>query len=183
MGVRPVTTRRRIAMRLAALVALSGLLPIALLGAIGLQIVRRRGENASREALQAIAEQAAARIAAYIAQQREMLRALGMAVGGEPDATRRLADVSLDAPSLGKVRLVTPETPPAQLPPALKPEQVTKALGGAEIVSGTYLADLAPAGRTCRTSAGPSPSSSRWTRRCAARGRRSSGSASAGWRC
>ena len=132
-------------MRLAALVALSGLLPIALLAGIGLQIVRRRGENASREALQAIAEQAAARIAAYIAQQREMLRALGMAIGGEADAARRLADVSLDAPSLGKVRLVTPETPPAQLPPALEPEQVAKALSGAEVVSRTYPADLAPA--------------------------------------
>jgi len=142
-------------MRLAALVALSGLLPIALLAGIGLQIVRRRGENASREALQAIAEQAAARIAAYIAQQREMLRALGMAIGGEADAARRLADVSLDAPSLGKVRLVTPETPPAQLPPALEPEQVAKALSGAEVVSRTYLADLAPAMDACVPSGKP----------------------------
>ena len=142
-------------MRLAALVALSGLLPIALLAGIGLQIVRRRGENASREALQAIAEQAAARIAAYIAQQREMLRALGMAIGGEADAARRLADVSLDAPSLGKVRLVTTEAPPAQLPPALEPEQVAKALSGAEVVSRTYLADLAPAMDACVPSGKP----------------------------
>ena len=104
-------TRRKIAVLLGVLVALSGLLPVALLGVFGLQILRRSGERASREALQAIAEQAAARIAAYIAQQREMLRALGMAIGGEADAARRLADVSLDAPSLGKVRLVTPETP------------------------------------------------------------------------
>src|SRR5207244_9501412 len=106
VGDLELTTRRRIAMRLAGLVALSGLLPIVLLGAIGLQIVRRRGENASREALQAIAEQAAARIAAYIAQQREMLRAIGMAVGGEPDATRRLAAVSLGAARPGDGRLV-----------------------------------------------------------------------------
>ncbi|MFN2545988.1 MAG: sensor histidine kinase [Myxococcales bacterium] len=150
-----MTTKRRIAMRLAVLVALSGLLPIVLLAVIALQIVRSRGENASREALQAVAEQAAARIATYIAQQREMLRALAMAVGGEPDAVRRLADVSLDAPSLGKVRLVTPETPPAQLPPALKPDQVSKALAGSEVVSGTYLADLAPAMDACVPSGKP----------------------------
>jgi signal transduction histidine kinase len=144
-----LTTKRRIAMQLAALVALSGLLPIALLGVIGLQIVRSRGENASREALEAVADQAAARIATYIAQQREMLRAIAMAVGGEPDAPRRLADVSLDAPSLGKVRLVTPQTPAAQLPPALKPDQVAKALAGSEVVSSTYLAELAPAMDAC----------------------------------
>ena len=150
-----MSTRRRIAMRLAGLVALSGLLPLVLLAAIGLQIVRHRGETASREALQAIAEQAAARISAYIAQQRIMLRAIAMAVGGEPDAARRLADVSLDAPSLGKVRLVTPDTPAAQLPHALDPQQIAKALDGAEVVSGTYLAELAPAMDACVPSGKP----------------------------
>jgi len=33
-----------------------------------------------------------------------------MAVSNQPDAPRRLADVALDAPSLGKLRLVSAET-------------------------------------------------------------------------
>ena len=64
-------TRQRIALLLAALVAASGVLPLVILAALGLQILRQRGERSSQEALQAIAEQAAARIATYIAQQRE----------------------------------------------------------------------------------------------------------------
>ena len=99
-------TRRRMALLLTALVAASGVLPVVLLAVFGLQILRNRGERASQEALQAIATQAAGRIATYIAQQREMLRAIGTSVADEPDAARRLADVSLDAPSLGKLRLV-----------------------------------------------------------------------------
>ena len=150
-----MTTRRRIAMRLAGLVAVSGVLPIALFAAIGVQILRHRGEEASREALQAIAEQAGARISDYIAQQRVILRAIAMAVGGEPDAERRLADVSLDAPSLGKVRLVTPQTPRSELPPALDPGQIERALQGTEVVSSTYLAELAPAMDTCVPSGKP----------------------------
>ena len=85
------------------------------------EILRKRGEQASQESLHAIAEQAAARIATYIAQQREMLRAIATAIGGEPDAPQRVRDISLDAPSLGKLRLVTAETPPRDLPPMLKP--------------------------------------------------------------
>ena len=150
-----MSTRRRIAIRLAGLVALSGLLPIVLLAIIGLQIVRSRGENASREALQAVAEQAAARISAYIRQQREMLRALAMAVGGEPDASRRLADVTLDAPSLRKVRVVTPGMAKDDLPPALETDQIARALAGSEVVSRTYLSELAPAMDACVPSGKP----------------------------
>src|SRR5436853_6018831 len=148
MGGRSMT-RRRLAMLLAGLVALSGLLPVGLLAGIGLQIVRQRGEQASREALQAIAEQAAARIAAYIAQQREMLRALGMAVGSGPDAARRLGDVALDAPSLGRLRLIAADTPAAQLPPALDRNEIARALQGKEVASPPYLAELAPAMDVC----------------------------------
>ena len=56
-------TRRRLALLLAALVAASGVLPLLLLAVFGLEILRKRGEQASQESLHAIAEQAAARIA------------------------------------------------------------------------------------------------------------------------
>jgi signal transduction histidine kinase len=142
-------TRRRIAVLLAAMVALSGVLPVALLALAGLQIVRGRGERASQEALQAIADQAAARIESYVALQRQMLRTLAMAVGSEPDAARRLLDAALDAPSLGKLRVISPKTPREQHPPKLPPEQMAKALAGGEGASETYLADLAPAMDVC----------------------------------
>jgi len=142
-------TRRRIAVLLAVLVALSGILPVALLALAGLKIVRDRGERASQEALQAIAEQAAARIESYVALQRQMLRTLSMAVGSEPDASRRLLDAALDAPSLGKLRVISAQTPREQQPRSLTPEQMIKALAGAEVASETYLADLAPAMDVC----------------------------------
>src|SRR5437899_12845299 len=100
-------------MRLAAIVALSGGVPLVVLALIGLQIVSRRGEQASQEGLQAVAQQAAARIETYVSQQREMLRTVAMAVGTETDAPRRLEDVKLDAPSLGRVRLIDTRTPPS----------------------------------------------------------------------
>jgi signal transduction histidine kinase len=142
-------TRRRIAFLLAALVAASGVLPLLLLSVLGLQILRQRGERASQEALHAIAEQAAARIATYISQQREMLRAIAMAVGGEPDAVQRLADARLDAPSLGLLRLVSADTPPQTLPRMLGPERIAAALRGTEVASETYLAELSPAMDVC----------------------------------
>ena len=142
-------TRRRIAFLLAAMVAASGVLPLLLLALFGLQILRQRGERASQEALGAIAGQAAARIATYIAQQREMLRAIGTGVGGEPDAAQRLRDVSLDAPSLGRLRLVTADTPARDLPRALKADEISAALRGTEVASGTYIAELSPAMDVC----------------------------------
>jgi signal transduction histidine kinase len=151
-------TRRRISLMLAAMVAFSGVLPVTLLAFAGLQIVRQRGERSSQEALQAIAEQAAARVQAYVAQQREMLRTLAMAVGSEPDVARRLVDATLDAPSLGKLRLITPQTPPASLPHALDAARIAKALSGAEVASETYLADLSPAMDVCVPSGQPARS-------------------------
>ncbi len=148
-------TRRRIELMLAAMVLLVGVLPLALLAGAGFQIVRQRGERSSQEALQAIAEQAAARIQAYVAQQREMLRTLAMAVGGEADVSRRLLDATLDAPSLGKLRLVTPQTPAGALPQALDKGRIAQALAGAEVASGTYLADLSPAMDVCVPSGRP----------------------------
>jgi len=148
-------TRRRIAFLLAALVAACGVVPVVLLAVFGLQILRQRGERASQEALHAIADQAAARVATYIAQQREMLRAVAMAVGNQADAERRLADVSLDAPSLGKLRLLSTDSPPAARPRALKPEEIAAALRGTEIASDTYLAELSPAMDVCVPSGKP----------------------------
>src|SRR5205085_3961844 len=142
-------TRQAIAMRLAAIVALSGAVPLLLLALIGLQIVSRRGEQASQEALRFIAEQAGGRIKDYVAQQRQMLRAVAMAVGTEPDAPRRLADVALDAPSLGKVRLIDAQTPASLLPINLRPEEIVRALSGTEVASQTYLVELSPALDVC----------------------------------
>jgi len=156
-----VTNRRRIALQLTALVAACGVVPLVLLAVFGLQILRRRGEGASQEALHAIAEQAAARIATYIAQQREMLRALAMAVGTQTDVERRLADVSLDAPSLGKLRLVSADSPTGARPRALKPEQIAAALRGTEVASDTYIVELSPAMDVCV------PSGKRGTAVCA----------------
>jgi len=142
-------TRRRIALLLAALVATSGVLPLVFLSVLGIQVLRQRGERASLEALQAIAGQAAARVETYVSQQREMLRAIAMAVGSEADAPRKLADVSLDAPSLGKPRLVTAATPAPSRPRMITPDQLASALNGTEVASDTYLTDLAPAMDIC----------------------------------
>src|SRR5256885_6398407 len=154
MGGRAVI-RRRIALLLTALVAASGVLPLLLLAILGLQILRQRGERASQEALHAIATQAAARIGTYIAQQREMLRTIGTAVADEADAARRLADVSLDAPSLGKLRLVSAATPALELPRMLSAAQIASALRANEVASETYIAELSPAMDVCVPSGKP----------------------------
>jgi signal transduction histidine kinase len=142
-------TRQKMALLLAAMVAASGVLPLLLLAVLGVRILGQRGEQASQEALQAIAGQAAARIGTYIAQQREMLRAIGTAVGDQPDPRQRLADVSLDAPSLGKLRIFEATSPRRDLPRALKPDQIATALKGTEVASDTYIAELSPAMDVC----------------------------------
>jgi signal transduction histidine kinase len=78
-----------------------------------------------------------------------MLRAIANAVGTEPDAPKRLAEVMLDAPSLGKVRVVTVASTSSSLPPRLSTAQIDSALRGTEVVSAPYLADLAPAMDVC----------------------------------
>jgi signal transduction histidine kinase len=142
-------TRRRLAALLAALVVLSGVVPVVILGVAGLQVLQRRGERASNEGLEAVASQASARIDTYVGQQREILRAVAMAVGREPDAARRLRDLVLDAPSLGRVRIVTKDSPPSEMPESLAPEQRKKALDGAEVVSPTYVRELSPVMDVC----------------------------------
>ena len=142
-------TRRRIALLLTALIAASGVIPLLLLAIFGLRILGDRGERASQEALEAIAAQAAARIATYIAQQREMLRAIGTAVADESDAVRRLADIALDAPSLGKLRLLSADTPQREVPRMLDRDRIAAALRGTEVASETYIAELSPAMDVC----------------------------------
>ncbi|HEX4386471.1 MAG TPA: ATP-binding protein [Myxococcales bacterium] len=147
--------RRRAAVTLALLVVFSGVLPITLLAAAGLQLLQRGGERASNAALDAIAAQAVARLSAYVAQQREMLRTLASAVGTEPDGARKLREASLDAPSLGRLRIVTKDSPQADLPAKLSPAQLAQALNGGEVFSPTYTVDLAPAMDACAPTGAP----------------------------
>ena len=139
--------RRQAATRLAVLVALSGLLPIAAIGAISLEVMRQNGETAARRSLRAVAEQAAARVGGYVAAQKETLRAVAAAVAAAPerDQQRRLEEVVLDAPSLGQVRMLGPDAAEAQLPPRLGRAGVDRARAGEEAASPVYIdQDLTP---------------------------------------
>ncbi len=138
--------RRQMAMRLALLVALSGLLPIAVVGGIAVQVLRRHSQGAAQEALRAVAEQAAGRIGAYVASQKESVRAIAAAVAASPDAARRLEEVVLDAPALGHMSLVGEKTRDRELPPRLGRAKVAEARAGREVTSPVYIAeDLTPA--------------------------------------
>jgi signal transduction histidine kinase len=137
------------ARNLLVLVAGSGLL-IALVGLSAIVLLRRSAERSAQAALAVIAEQAAARIGAYLTHQREMLHALAGLVTGIPDAERRLAQVALDAPSLGRVMMLTARTPADKLPQHLAPADVVTALAGREIASPLYFGeDLTPAMDVC----------------------------------
>lgn len=133
--------RAQVAARLAILVALAGVLPLVVVGAIAVEVMRRRSESAARETLASVAWQAAGRIGGYVAAQRETLRAVAAAAGAAADAERRLEDVLLEAPSLGRVFLVGPETPPAGLPRQLEAKEVARARAGGEALSEIYLGD------------------------------------------
>ena len=137
------------ARKLLVLVASSGIL-IALVGLSAIFLLRRSAERSSQAALAVIAEQAASRIGAYLSHQREMLRALAGLVTGIAEAERRLAQVALDAPSLGHVTLLTPRTPADRLPQRLAPADVVAALAGREVASALYFReDLTPAMDVC----------------------------------
>jgi signal transduction histidine kinase len=137
------------ARNLLVLVAGSSLL-ISLVGLSAIALLRRNAERTAQAALAVIAEQAAARIGAYLSHQREMLHALAGLVAGIPDAERRLAQVALDAPSLGRVTLLTSRTPADRLPQHLAPTDVAAALAGREVASPPYFReDLTPAMDVC----------------------------------
>ncbi|HSN91061.1 MAG TPA: sensor histidine kinase [Anaeromyxobacteraceae bacterium] len=148
--------RRRMAMRLALLVAFSGLAPILVVGAIAIEILRRHAEHSSLVGLRAVAEQTAARVGAYVSAQKETLRAVGAAAASSPDGARRLEEVVLEAPALGRVVLVGDDTPRADLPQFLSPESIARARTGQEVSSEIYLArDLTPAIDHCIPAPGP----------------------------
>ena len=138
--------RRRMAMRLALLVAFSGLAPIIVVGAISIEVLRRHSEHSSVVGLRAVAEQTAARIGGYVSAQKETLRAVAAAAVNSPEAGRRLEEVVLEAPALGRVVLVGEETSRGDLPPFLTAAEVARARAGEEVSSTIYLArDLTPA--------------------------------------
>jgi signal transduction histidine kinase len=143
------SSRRVLARKLIVLVAGSGLL-IAAVGLAAIFLLRRGTERGAQGALAVIAEQAASRIGAYFSHQREMLRAVAGLVNGMADAERRLAQVALDAPSLGRVTLLTARTPTDKLPPRLTPGDIAEALSSREVASPPYFReDLTPAMDVC----------------------------------
>jgi signal transduction histidine kinase len=134
------------AMRLAFLVAFSGLAPIIVVGIISIEILRRHAEHSSLVGLRAVAEQTAARVGGYVAAQKETLRAVAAAAVNAPEAARRLEEVVLEAPALGRVVLVGDGTPRTDLPQFLSPAEIARARAGEEVSSQIYLArDLTPA--------------------------------------
>jgi signal transduction histidine kinase len=133
--------RGQVAARLALLVALAGLVPLIGVAVIGVDVLRRRSEEAALEALASVARQAAGRIGGYVAAQRETLRAVAAAAGPGSEAERRLEDALLEAPSLGRIFLVGSETPPAGRPRKLDAAAVERARAGEEVVSEIYLAE------------------------------------------
>ena len=143
------SSRPAMARNLLVLVAGSGLL-IAAVGLSAIVLLRRSAERSSQAALAVIAEQAASRIGAYLSHQREMLHALAGLASGNAEAEKRLAQVALDAPSLGRVRLLSTRTPADQLPQRLAPADVVAALSGREVSSPLYFReDLTPAMDVC----------------------------------
>jgi signal transduction histidine kinase len=140
--------RKQMVRRLALLVALCGVAPILLVGAIGIEVLRRHSEAAAQEALRAVAVQAGARVSGYVAAQKETLRAVAAAAASAPDreAAHRLEEVSLDADTLGQVTLVSPDAKPDHLPPTLDAAAVKRASQGEEVSSPIYIGkDLTPA--------------------------------------
>ena len=141
--------RAALAARLSLLVAAAGLLPIAIVGAASLETLRRRNERAAQDSLRAVAEQVSARIGTYLAQQREMLRAIAANLSSDPEAERRLEEVPLDATSLGRLSLVGPSGE-GRRPPTLTRADIERAMAGFEVASPVYIApDLTPAMDVC----------------------------------
>lgn len=135
--------RSTVVRRLAAMVALVGVVPIVLVSAISLELLRRRSESGVKEALEEVALQAAGRIGAYVSGQREALRAVAAAGSSGVDAAKRLEEVPLDAPSLGRVALLGPEAlaDPEALPHRLDAPSVARAQAGKEVSSEIYVSD------------------------------------------
>jgi len=133
--------RARVAARLVVLVALAGVVPVLGVGSVAVEAMRRRSEASARLTLELVARQAAARIGGYLAAQREALRAVATAAGGAEDAARRLEDVAIDAPSLGRLVLLGPGATSGEKPAALDDRALAEARAGKEVSSEIYLAE------------------------------------------
>jgi signal transduction histidine kinase len=129
--------RRAIAVRLTVLVALAGLIPIAVTGLIGIEVLRRRSATGSEEALHEVAAQAAGQLSGYLDHQRQLLRAVAAVVSG-PEPERPLEHVVLDVPSLGEVTLVRPG-PVGGPGDRFSPDLVAAARAGEEAQSEVFL--------------------------------------------
>jgi signal transduction histidine kinase len=141
--------RRRIASRLSLIVAVAGILPTAGMGLVGIEFLRRRSERAAQEGLSAIAIQTALRTDEYLAHQKELVRAVAALVSSD-DAAKRLKEVVLDAPSLGRVNLLAGDSPASERPSALDAAALARAFAGQEVCSPVYLApDTTPAMDVC----------------------------------
>jgi signal transduction histidine kinase len=133
--------RKQMAVRLGLLVALSGLVPIFLVGALGIETLRRESEATARTGLQAVASQAAARVAGYVATQKELLRAVGAAASAVPgtETVHRLQEVGIDSFSLAYVVLVRDDVPAKDWPFKLDRAALARVKNGGEVSSSVYL--------------------------------------------
>src|SRR5207245_1258443 len=77
-------------------------------GVFSIEILTHRLERSSRDALRAVAMQAAARIDSYLDQQRTLVRTIAAALAGTRDLDARLQAVPLDAPSISRIPVVAP---------------------------------------------------------------------------
>ena len=142
--------RRVLGARLAILVATTGLIPIALVGLVGLRTLRDRAVADAEDNLSALAQQVAERVRTYQEQQRELVRALAANLPSDADAGRRLEEVPLDAPSLGRIVLLDRASPHELFPPQIDGAGVRRAFAGEEVQSRVYLtSELTPALDLC----------------------------------
>ncbi|GAO05334.1 sensor histidine kinase [Anaeromyxobacter sp. PSR-1] len=143
-------TRAKVAARLSVMLALTGVAPIVALGAVGIEAMRRHAEASTVATMQELARQAAERIDAYLAAQEEALRVGAAASVADAHSGQRLEELVLEAPGLGRVVRVGPETPPSALPERITPALAARARAGTPVRSAFYLArDLTPAQDLC----------------------------------
>jgi len=143
-------SRRWLATQLAALVAFSGMIPIAVVGVISLRTLRVRAIADAQGTLQAVAQQAAERIRTYEIQQREMLHAIAANMGTDAQAEQRLEEITLDARSFKVLRLLDNKSHHDKFFQHIPATLLMQAFAGAEISSEIYAAaDSTPAIDSC----------------------------------
>jgi signal transduction histidine kinase len=121
---------------------------MAVLGIISIELLRRRSERVSQEALKAVADQAAARIAGFLSHQDQLIRTLAATVRGPQDAPR-VAESVIEAPSLGRIELIGPDHLPTHML-NLSNAELARTIHGEEVKSDVYVStDLTPAMDCC----------------------------------